>query len=699
MRKEREKSKNSKSPSEPYSNDELPSYNSYDELKSEILVSTGSYRKAMILKHNLNLIDTDEQKKIALDFINDCLRNEDGYLRKEILALQKQLKELNTLKSGNWTIYFNDPKIVNPALDLLPDGTLIATVPFISEWVETDRKGNTKIRKELANSVITSNLEVFPCIDSEFAKREIFAKLPETVLRSRWPMKSRKELLSGNFHRDPYEVYKKIQEQFQKYIDFGDNKGAAVFCTIYAILTYFFVIFDSIPYLKFEGMKGSGKSKAGTIFFFIGFNAVMAVSMTPASIFRIVQEERSTLIMDETENFKGNSDKFQEIMPILNSGWQRTGNAPRVEGNAGNRKTISYSTFSPKIFCSINPILETLRDRSYIITLIRTLNEKKANMSVRERDPIWSEIRSDLYIMLFEYYQEVQELAESEGIENSLKLIGRDWDKAKPIITLAQFISKYAGEDGQSIHSDLIEFLTQQRQEEEEVAEDSIEATIIHVLEERIKEGLEAIIPEKRTENTAVTIQLKDFSLQVATYEGLDTASGKFNKKSYTKKIAGKLKSMGLRRNVRVNRANLSIFDCTLRDIQTAKQRYKISSNDETNQTNQTNLTNQPIQTNHTNQTKTNYALKTKEITESSGMISLISENEGECDEIDRTLIDLLKDSKKKLSPHEIYGSVPVNTKELPLTELDLFKRLTNLAASHPNVRMVNMKFFWEAQK
>ena len=696
MRKEGEKSKNSKSPSEPYPSDDLPSYNSYDELKSEVLASTGSYRKAMILKNNLNLIDTEAQKKVALEFINDCLRNEDGSLRKEILALQKQLKELNTLKSGNWTIYFNDPKIVNPALDLLPDGTLIATVPFISEWTETDRRGNTKLRKELANSVITSNLEVFPCTDSEFARREIFAKIPETVLRSRWPMKSRKELLSGNFHRDPYEVYKKIQEQFQRYIDFGDNRGAAVFCTIYVILTYFFVMFDSIPYLKFEGMKGSGKSKAGTIFYFIGFNAVMAVSMTPASIFRIVQEERSTLIMDETENFKGSSEKFQEIMPILNSGWQRTGNAPRVEGNSGNRKTISYSTFSPKIFCSINPILETLRDRAYVITLIRTLDEKKANLSVREKDPVWSEIRSDLYIMLFEYYQEVQELAESEGIENALKLIGRDWDKAKPIITLAQFISKYAGEDGKRIHSDLMEFLTQQRKEEEEVAEDSVEATIIHVLEERIKEGLEALIPEKRTENTAVTIQLMDLSLQVASYEGLDTASGRFNKKSYTKKIAGKLKSMGLRRNVRVNRANLSIFDCTLSDIRIAKQRYKIGSDSKTMQTNQTNLTNQTIQTNHTNQTKTNYALKTKEITESSGMISLISENEGETDKVDRTLLDLLKNSKKKLGPHEIYDSIPVNAKEPALTELDLFKRLTTLAASHPNVKMVNMKFFWE---
>ncbi len=664
-------------------------YKNYEELKREILSSAGSHNKALILKVNLDLIETEDHKKETLAFIEDCLRNDgDNQLfRLEILAIRKKIRELNTFKSGNWTIFFNDPKIVNPALDILSDGALIVTVPFPSEWVETDRKGNSKARRDLANSVITSNLEVFPCIDSEFTRREIFAKVPETVLRSRWPMKSRKEFLFGHFHRDPFEVFKKINDQFQKYIDFGDNNGAAVFCTLYALLTYFFVIFDSIPYLKFEGMKGSGKSKAGTIFYFIGFNAVMAVSMTAASIFRIVQEERSVLIMDETENFRGDSDKFQEIMPILNSGWQRTGNAPRVEGNSGNRKTVNYSTYSPKIFCSINPVLETLRDRSYVITLIKTLDETRANASVREKDPVWSEIRSDLYILLFEYYSEVQELAESEQIKNDLRLLGRDWDKAKPLITMAQFIWKYAGSEGEVIRRHLIEFLKQQKEEEQEVAENSIEATIIHILEERIHEGLEDFIPEKRTEDTIVTIQLLDFSLQVATYESLDTESGRFNKKSYSKKIAGKLKNMGLRKNVRVNRANLSIFDCTLRDIGIARQRYKVTSSSET------------IQTNHTNQTRINYAQKTQEITASSGMISLISENQTEVDETDKTLLELLEKSRKGLDPHEIYVSIPFDVKKTDLTEGEIFKHLVNLAGSHPNVKMANMKFHWEASK
>ena len=398
-------------------------------------------------------------------------------------------------------------------------------------------------------------------------------------------MKSRREFLSGNYHRDPFEVFRKIRSQFQKYIDFGDNKGAVTFCSIYAILTYFFILFDSIPYLKFEGMKGAGKFKVGTIFSFVGFNAVMAVSMTASSIFRTVQDERSTLIMDETENFKGDSEKFLEIMPILNSGFQRSGNAPRAEGQSGSRKTIRYSTYSPKIFCSINPVLETLRDRSYVITLVKRMDDSKANLSVREKDPAWAEIRSDLYLLLFEYYKEIQQIAESEKTENSLKLIGRDWDKAKPVITLANFISDYAGQDGKQIHDELIEFLTQQKEEEQEAAENSIEAAIIRVLEEKVNEGMAAAIPEKRTPEFPVTLQLLEFSLQVASYEGLDTSSPKFSERraAYSRKIGRKLKAMGLKRNPRVSHGNFAVFDCTLADIAIAKVRYKIGPEDEPN--------------------------------------------------------------------------------------------------------------------
>ena len=677
-----------------------PKYKSYEEFQLEVLTGVPSHSKAIEIKAYTGLIETEAQRKEVLKYLDDCLKGEDNKIfRSEINEIKKTVLDSGTIKSGNKTLFFTDPVEIIPALDVLPDGTLIVTVPFPAQWEETDKHGNTRTRREILNTVITSNQETFQCESSKFVEKELFAKIPDTIIRSRWPMKSRKEFLSGKYHRDPYEVFQKIKDQFQKYIDFGENKGAVTFCSIYAILTYLFILFDSIPYLKFEGMKGSGKSKAGMIFSFIGFNAVMAVSMTASSIFRTVQDERSTLIMDETENFRGDSEKFLEIMPILNSGFQRTGNAPRVEGQSGSRKTVRYSTYSPKIFCSINPVLETLRDRSYVITLVKTMDESKANLSVRERDPIWAEIRSDLYLMLFEYYPEVQEIAESETTENSLKLIGRDWDKAKPVITLANFISKYAPREGDTIMEDLIEFLKQQKEEEQEVAQDSIEATIITVLEEKVNEGLESILPDKRSEGTLITIQLLEFSLQVASYEGLDTVSPKFNKQSYTKRIGRKLKAMGLKRNLGFNRKHQAIFSCSLLDIATAKERYKITSRVEDIQTHQPLLSHQPIQSLQSHHHQVPSSLEIIENTESSSLNTLMRENSARVDEIDNSLVDLLEKSRKKLGAHEISQLLPGSSPFLELTESEIFNRLVNLAGIHPNVKMANMKFFWEASK
>ena len=574
-------------------------YTCWQEFQENVLFGIPSHSKAIEIKAYTGLIETEDQRKEVLKYLDDCLKGEDNKIfRSEINEIKKMVLDSGTIKSGNKTLFFTDPVEIIPALDVLPDGILIVTVPFPAQWEETDKHGNTRTRREILNTVITSDQETFQCESSKFVEKELFAKVPDTIIRSRWPMRSRKEFLSGKYHRDPYEVFQKIKGQFQKYIDFGENKGAVTFCSIYAILTYFFILFDSIPYLKFEGMKGAGKSKVGTIFSFIGFNAVMAVSMTASSIFRTVQDERSTLIMDETENFRGDSEKFLEIMPILNSGFQRTGNAPRVEGQSGNRKTVRYSTYSPKIFCSINQVLETLRDRSYVITLVKTMDDSKANLSVREKDPVWAEIRSDLYLMLFEYYKEVQETADSESTENSLKLIGRDWDKAKPIIALANFISEYAPKEGDTIREDLIDFLKQQKEEEQEVAQDSIEATIITVLETKIRDGLEALLPEKRTEDQAITLQLLEFSLQVASSEGLDITSPKFNKPSYSRKIGRKLKAMGLKRNSRVSHGNFAVFDCSTSDLKVAKERYKIVDDLDPNPPNPPNLPNPP---NHPN--------------------------------------------------------------------------------------------------
>ena len=79
------------------------------------------------------------------------------------------------------------------------------------------------------------------------------------------------------------------------------------------------------------------------------------------------------------------------------------------------------------------------------------------------------------------------------------------------------------------------------------------------------------------------------------------------------------------------------------------------------------------------------------------GHIVPFKESHGE--ETVKKLIEVLEKSRKKLGAHEISQLLPGRSPFLELTESEIFNRLVNLAGTHPNVKMANMKFFWEASK
>ncbi len=226
------------------------------------------YQDLETIRANQHLLTTRQQRRTIIDNLKEyCMKdpNENRYTKDDCKALIEELEQPEgSIRIGSYKLLFTDPVKINPALDILPDRTLILGLQFAADREIADRNGNSYTRRELANFILTSWKEIFPCVEREFAKRDLFATIPETNFGSRWSKRSIKEFLSGDCHRDPFQVYELIKGQFEKYIDFGENGGAAAFCSLYAILTYFFVLFDRIPYLKFEGIRGSGKSKAGT---------------------------------------------------------------------------------------------------------------------------------------------------------------------------------------------------------------------------------------------------------------------------------------------------------------------------------------------------------------------------------------------------------------------------------------------------
>ena len=110
-----------------------------------------------------------------------------------------------------------------------------------------------------------------------------------------------------------------------------------------------------------------GKSTALTLLKWTGPRTVLASNITPAAIYRYIERESPTLLIDEAETFI--ADK-EEVRGILNSGHTRdTAHVVRTVGD--NYEPREFSTWAPKALASIGKLAATLRDRAIVLPMRR----------------------------------------------------------------------------------------------------------------------------------------------------------------------------------------------------------------------------------------------------------------------------------------------------------------------------------------
>lgn len=479
------------------------------------------------------------------------------------------------LDNGN-SVFFQEWKTVNPALDIADDKVLL-TKALPGSYTVYDKNGNDMgKRDEIRNVTITSEREIFECTPTTFKKRNLFPRMPESDIECNWSASSVEKFIRQGQTVDPAEVFRACRQKFDFYMDFSEMKGAQTFCTLYTMLSYFYPLFDSVPYLKLSGLKGSAKTKLCLLFALLGFNPLMAVSMTPAIIYRTIQDTRGLLIIDEGENYQFPDELRIEIISILNSGWQSSGFVSRMDMDGRRKKRIKFSTYGPKIIGAISTMIETLADRAYEIMLLKTMDIKKANREVSPRDTSLAAIRDSHYILLMNFWREVREIASS--ITNNDELAGREWDKARPLMVLAEFVDSHLPEEERYVRRELGEFIREQRKEKEADESDSIEMLILQELAEEVKRiiGEEDAIDEKgspvfsqKKARKAVSIHLNILAAKVAVEDGYDPEKKNYNSRSYNKKVSKKLRDMGLLNNKRKSHES-TVFDVTLEKVVTA---------------------------------------------------------------------------------------------------------------------------------
>jgi len=212
-------------------------------------------------------------------------------------------------------------------------------------------------------------------------KKDIFTKEePEEKPKRKYKKKEKVEEIEekvSNISEEELKsvlkpILKKIIIILKKYMDLKEDHYLLIGTWI--IGTHFHQSFRSYPYLFFNAMKGSGKSRILNLITMLSKQGIVLNSLTEAVLFRT----KGTLGIDEFESVgkKGN----ENLRELLNSAYKKTGKVFRmkkVSGKDGESQEVEeFEVYRPIIMANIWGMDETLGDRCIELILEKSVNKK-----------------------------------------------------------------------------------------------------------------------------------------------------------------------------------------------------------------------------------------------------------------------------------------------------------------------------------
>jgi Protein of unknown function (DUF3631) len=146
--------------------------------------------------------------------------------------------------------------------------------------------------------------------------------------------------------------------------------GALLPASLFTVGTHCFDVFETFPYLALiSPEKGCGKTRTTEVLEQIIAEPVRAVCISEAALFRIVEDRKPTLILDEAEGLTGKGERAEAIRSLLNAGNRAGAQVPRCIGQSHDLRF--FSVYCPKIVCAIRVCPETVKDRAIVLAMQR----------------------------------------------------------------------------------------------------------------------------------------------------------------------------------------------------------------------------------------------------------------------------------------------------------------------------------------
>jgi hypothetical protein len=281
------------------------------------------------------------------------------------------------------------------------------------------------------------------------AMKELLAFTPRIYsdLRHRWPDSAVAEWQHAEAPASFSEALSLAIHELERAVEFVRPQQAALLAT-WAVATYFHRCFLAFPRLQLVGERGCGKSKVLMILQQMSWNASLLLTPTPAVLFRIIQETRPTLLLDECEAL--DREDRRELLAIINSGYKPGGSVPRCEGERTKRVEF-YDVFSPLAIAGIKGLNATTEDRAIPVVMQRGTDRTRINTEINTAAPGFGRARAACYRLLLERHQDVRAAYETWIPPRWLN--ARALELWRPLIALASVAD---AENGLTLTPDLL---------------------------------------------------------------------------------------------------------------------------------------------------------------------------------------------------------------------------------------------------
>lgn len=167
------------------------------------------------------------------------------------------------------------------------------------------------------------------------------------------------------------KIYEQIKEVLRYYVDTKEENYELI--AFWIMGTYEHANFLTYPYLFFNAMKGSGKTRMLKLIKELALDGDMLASLSDAVLFRTT----GTLCIDEFESIRS-KDK-NSLRELLNTAYKVGGKVKRMKKkktSEGEEQVVEeFSTFRPITMANISGMEEVLGDRCISLILEKSSNK------------------------------------------------------------------------------------------------------------------------------------------------------------------------------------------------------------------------------------------------------------------------------------------------------------------------------------